>query len=136
MKQTFAVLAAVIASTLVACGGVEPVETQEQLGEDSSALVSCSTSCSDGSTLSCTGTTCSAADGDHVQCNGNYQYCQVSPPPPPPDCTNPRDMCVNINGTRCATPGTSRDCCVPGVPTGGCFCRSNGTWICTIPAEP
>ncbi|MFP2958646.1 hypothetical protein ACLEPN_12550 [Myxococcus sp. 1LA] len=133
MKQTFAVLAALAVSTLVACGGVEAVEPREELGQESSALVSCSTSCSNGTTLSCTGTTCSASDQDFVQCNGNYQYCP--PPEPPPDCTNPRDMCVNINNTRCATPGTSRDCCVPGIPTGGCFCRSNGTWICTIPAE-
>ncbi|MFP2912871.1 hypothetical protein ACLESD_49275 [Pyxidicoccus sp. 3LFB2] len=130
MKQYLGVLAALVVSTLVACGGTEPVEAPEALEQQSSALVTCSTTCTSGS-VTCTGVSCSASDGQFVQCDGNYTYC----PLPEPECTDSSPLCVSLNGRRCSPAGSSRPCCMPGAPNGGCFCRSNGTWICTIPAE-
>ncbi|QQR45333.1 hypothetical protein JKA73_04130 [Myxococcus xanthus] len=134
MKQTFAVLAALAVSTLVACGGVEAVEPQEELGQESSALVSCSTECTTGPSLSCWGTTCSASNNHYVQCDGNYQYCPTTPPPPL-DCSLSREACVNVLGLACSPSGSTRKCCIEDMPTGNCQCMHNGQWTCTVPVE-
>jgi hypothetical protein len=74
MRSVFAV-AALSFTVLLGCGGSEAPVDSDALGSVESELVTCSTTCANGSTLSCTGNTCSAVNEDHVQCDGNYQYC-------------------------------------------------------------
>ncbi|RKH20672.1 hypothetical protein D7Y13_02165 [Corallococcus praedator] len=130
MKHCLGMFAALLVTGLVACGGMESGEAQEEFGQQSSAL-SCSAACSSG-TLTCQGASCSAVDGSHVQCDGVYQYC---PTTPPPLICSRANACVFINGTACPSPGASRDCCLEGLPTGGCYCTFNGRWTCTVPPE-
>jgi hypothetical protein len=131
MKSLLSVFAALAAVGLVACGGTESMESPDAFGETSSALV-CSAACpSSGTTLSCSGSSCSALDGSHVECNGVYQYCPTTPPPP--RCLG-ADRCENLDGTACAPYQSQRPCCIPGLPTGGCYCTIQGKWTCTLPA--
>ncbi|NBD12312.1 hypothetical protein [Corallococcus silvisoli] len=130
MKHVLGVLAALAVTALVACGGPATGDVSEELGEVSSALATCSISCGSGTTLSCSGTSCSSVDGSYVQCNGSYQYCPTTPPPL--TCSR-ANTCTFIEGTDCPFAGTERQCCLDGQPTGGCYCMSNNTWICTVP---
>ncbi|CAM3579034.1 hypothetical protein G4177_09580 [Corallococcus sp. ZKHCc1 1396] len=130
MKHALAVIAA-LATVLGACGGMDTTEaTAEALGQQSSALVSCSTMCSSGP-LSCTGTTCSAADGDHVQCDGAYQFC---PTTNPTSCTATAS-CRELIGTACAQTNVWRECCLDAQTTSNCVCTYQHDWTCDMPAE-
>jgi len=116
------------------CGGTTPGgEPENALGEEQQALVSCSTSCPSGQSLSCWGSTCSAADASYVQCDGVYQYCQ--PTQPPLDCSLSSESCVSLLGTACSPRGAQRKCCMEGLPTGNCTCTFSNQWTCTIPPE-
>ncbi|NVJ20756.1 MULTISPECIES: hypothetical protein [Myxococcus] len=134
MKQFLGVFAALVVSTLVACGGTAPVEAPESLGQDSSALVSCSTECSTGPSLSCWGNSCSASNNSYVQCDGVYQYCPTTPPPAI-DCSWSSQACVNVLGTGCSPPGSRRKCCIGDEPFGNCQCTTSNVWTCTVPNE-
>jgi hypothetical protein len=81
MKRIVFAVATLSFAVLLGCGGTEAPADSETLEGAESALVTCSTTCASGTTLSCTGNTCSAANQNHVQCDGNYQYC-----PPPGQC--------------------------------------------------
>ncbi len=129
MKNCVGMWVAVIFSGLVACGGTEAVETplaEEMLGEESSALVTCSASCPDGSTVSCTGATCSATEGSHVECDGFRNICVNFPPL----CTS-TNRCSRLAGLPCSPVGASRSCCLPGHPNPNCFCTIQGVWACS-----
>ena len=78
MKSFLGVLTVFVVPVLVACGGLEPVEAPE-LGQESSALVTCSQTCPNGSTVSCEGNTCSV-QADSVECDGFYNICVPSFP--------------------------------------------------------
>ncbi len=100
MKRTLAVLAALFSLSLLGCGGT-PVEA-EPVGEVSQELVTCSTTCSGGQTLSCSGTTCSAVDNQSVTCDGVTTACACAGLP----------SCSLYANKRCtATTGTRLDCC-------------------------
>ncbi|MCP3105227.1 hypothetical protein LZ198_40795 [Myxococcus sp. K15C18031901] len=133
MKQQLSAWMSLVMLALWGCGGTTPgSEAGEALGQEESALVSCSTSCPSGSNLSCWGSTCSAVDGSYVQCDGAYQYCQVTPPL---DCSNPSQSCVNVLGTSCSPYGSQRKCCLDGLPTGSCTCTTQYGWMCTVPPQ-
>ncbi|MFP2904588.1 hypothetical protein ACLESD_05935 [Pyxidicoccus sp. 3LFB2] len=71
-------IAALSCAVLIGCGGTEAPADSQALESAESALVTCSATCANGSTLSCTGNSCSAENDSYVQCDGNYQHC---PPP-------------------------------------------------------
>ena len=75
MMHRLIVSAIFAGAVLMGCGGVETTTNVEVFTNVSSALSTCSTTCGDGTTRSCQGTTCSALDGQFVQCNGLYYYC-------------------------------------------------------------
>lgn len=124
MTRYLMTLSVFVAALLAGCGG--PIETQapeETLESVSSALVTCSTTCSSGTTLSCQGTTCSASNGTSVQCDGVYQYCAST-------CSSTNN-CANIANKRCNAPGAVRSCCLSDGGGGTCTCVS-GLWSCEI----
>ncbi|RKG62540.1 hypothetical protein D7X30_04440 [Corallococcus sp. AB011P] len=124
--------AALVIATMAACGGVDSGDvSEEELGEVSGALSTCSTTCASGVTLSCSGSSCSSVDGQYVNCNGNFLSC---PADPPPACTR-ANSCTFIDGTSCPSSGTYRDCCLNGLPTGSCYCKFDNTWTCTLPPD-
>lgn len=136
MNRRWVSLAVLMGAILVGCGGVEPTpasapEGVESVESVSQELVSCSTYCPyDGSTKSCSGNTCSAKNGDWVQCDGQYQYCPVAPYCPY------SNSCEGLHGMSCSPNRATIDCCIyDGGGTGGgegtCFC-SGGTWTCPI----
>lgn len=133
MKQSLGILAALLFSALTACGAPPPAEAPEPLGEESSALVSCSTSCPSGPSLSCWGNSCSASNNAFVQCDGIYQYCTTTQPPL--DCSYSREACVNVLGQSCSPPGSRRKCCIQAEPIGNCTCTTSNVWTCTVPHE-
>jgi hypothetical protein len=127
MKSLLSVFAALAAVGLVACGGTESMAPPETFGEVSSALT-CTAACpSTGTTLSCSGSSCSALDGSHVECNGAYQYC---PQDPPTTNCSPDELCEYVEGQSCSYP-SQRPCCIPQLPKpSGCMCTFQGTWTC------
>lgn len=113
-----------VATLITGCGdSVAPLPELEPMEEISSALSTCSTTCADGSLLSCQGTTCSTSNGSYVRCDGVSQYCSTM-------CSS-RDNCGSLANTRCSTNGAQRDCCLPGGGGGVCSCLS-GIWSCEI----
>jgi hypothetical protein len=70
-----AFISSIVLGTLVACGTTETEERTEVLGSVSSALATCSTTCFDGSSVTCQGTRCSANDGVFVECDGIFWSC-------------------------------------------------------------
>lgn len=78
MRGWFAV-ATLAGAVFLGCGGTEAVADPETPGSAESALVTCSATCPNGSTLTCTGFSCSAQNNSHVECDGSYQYCPTAP---------------------------------------------------------
>ncbi|RKG92775.1 hypothetical protein [Corallococcus terminator] len=126
MRHCLGIFAALVITGLVACGGVESGEAQEEIGQQSSALT-CSATCPSG-TITCQGSSCSAVDGSHVQCDGVTQFC-------PPLLCNRATACESLNGRACSPSGSTRGCCLVGQPTGACYCTVNGTWTCMMSPE-
>ncbi|NNB94099.1 hypothetical protein HI113_09300 [Corallococcus exiguus] len=124
MKSFLGVLTVLVVPVLVACGGLEPVEAPE-LEQQSSALVTCSQTCPDGSTVSCEGNTCSV-QADSVECDGFYNICLPSTP-----ICGLNNRCSRLAGTPCSPVGGSRSCCLPGHPNPNCFCTPLGVWACS-----
>lgn len=124
MKSFLGVLMVLVVPVLVACGGVEPVEEPE-LGQESSALVTCSQTCPNGSTVSCEGNTCSV-QANSVLCDGIYRICLTSIP-----ICGTNNRCSKLAGTPCSPVGASRSCCLTGHPNPNCFCTPLGTWACS-----
>lgn len=127
MKRSL-MLSAMLAG-LTACGGLAANESPEEWGQQTEALVSCSTTCQTG-TLSCQGSSCSAVDGSSVQCDGVYQYC----PPPPTGGACTAGSCWSMHGSRCyGGPNVWTDCCVDEQTPSNCICSYQGTWECDLP---
>lgn len=66
-----------------ACGGTGPrnsgpVESEESSSDTVTALAMCSAMCANGSTVSCSGATCSATDYQGVICDGVETRCPSS----------------------------------------------------------
>jgi len=126
MLRNWNVFALLVGVVLVGCGGTEVSPSQEVLGTTTGALVTCSTTCSNGQYLSCSGTTCSAVDGSYVQCDGQARHCST-------DTTCEYvNSCEYVIGQACA-PNTERPCCYPDYAgEGTCFCDRGGTWMCPL----
>ncbi len=132
MKRPLLILAMFVISVAAGCGGTEFDQGEDSLAQSESALVTCSTICPNGTPLSCTGTTCSAADGDHVTCNGTSQYCGIRPVP----LCSSSNSCTNLTGQACATPGSTRSCCVGTAVAGTCTCTGSRKWACLSLQDP
>ncbi|WP_257455221.1 hypothetical protein [Archangium lipolyticum] len=79
MMRGWLAAVALAGAALVGCGGTEAEVDTEAPGSTSSALVTCSSTCSNGTTISCSGESCSASNGSYVQCDGTYKYCSTTP---------------------------------------------------------
>ncbi len=123
MKQRWFPLVVLVGVVLVGCGGIEAAP-EEKLASTEQTLVTCSTHCDSGTTISCQGSSCSAQNGSYVQCDGSYTYCPV-----PDYCSG--TACEAVHGTYCSVNGSQRGCCSPDGTEGGCFCSKN-KWICTL----
>jgi hypothetical protein len=76
MKSGWIAVVAVVGAVLAGCGPTEVGgEAGERLTSAASPLVTCSTTCWGGATLSCSGTKCSGADSVYVECDGAFQQC-------------------------------------------------------------
>jgi hypothetical protein len=65
-------------SMFAGCGSIQDETGTEVFERMSNALSHCSTTCSNGSNISCVATTCSAVEGAYINCDGVYQYCPAS----------------------------------------------------------
>ncbi|WP_224249326.1 hypothetical protein [Hyalangium gracile] len=124
MKRRWFPLVVLAGVVLMGCGGIEEVPAQQSLATVESALVTCTATCGDGSTLSCTGETCTASDNFHVTCDGVRQDC----PTPPTECTT-RRSCEATNGRSCYEPRARLDCCTAEETPGICVCGAS-RWAC------
>ncbi|NTX06373.1 hypothetical protein HUA74_30375 [Myxococcus sp. CA051A] len=128
MKLSLTVLSALVVSGLLACGGTEAVEALEPLAQEESALETCTTTCSNGSTVSCTGTTCNTYPGESVECDGLHKICPISLPS---ICLQPNSSCLSLAGKACSPAGSgTRSCCI-NRRVGNCFCTIQGVWACS-----
>ncbi|NMO17728.1 hypothetical protein HPC49_23830 [Pyxidicoccus fallax] len=125
MKRSLAVLAAVIGFSLLGCGGTgteEVMEATPEAGEEStvSQFATCTATCGNGSTsVSCSGSTCSASDFQGVTCNGVFKPC------PPPPCSG-YPTCTSLLNTYCSVEGAEQACC-SGTSTTFLTCGRNST---------
>ncbi len=115
--------------------GAAPAAKKDPIGGPS-AQSTCIAHCGDGSTVTCSGSTCNATDNlcsedpsVSGQCYGSssgYQYC-----PTCPGYTTPcqRISCELTDGTSCSTPGAHMDCTSLDGQCGFCDCEL-GTWRC------
>jgi hypothetical protein len=118
-------LVMLMGAVLAGCGDTGVAPAEENLASTAQELVTCSTFCEyTGSTISCTGNTCSAKTGDYVVCDGVGTYCPVDP-----GCSG--SMCEGKHGTYCSPNGSEAPCCNSDGSQGGCFCSKN-KWICTL----
>jgi hypothetical protein len=78
------VVAASLSLFAFACGGTleeenllqEPVPSDEVAADEVQAFGTCTVQCTNGGSVSCTATTCTASDaGQYVECNGVRSYC-------------------------------------------------------------
>ncbi|MCP3169823.1 hypothetical protein [Myxococcus qinghaiensis] len=128
MKLSLTVLSALVVSGLLACGGTDAVEAQEPLAQEESALVTCTTTCPNGTTVSCQGNTCNTYPGESVECDGFHNICPISLPS---ICLQPQSACSTVAGKPCAPAGSgTRSCCI-NRRVGNCFCTIQGVWACS-----
>jgi hypothetical protein len=127
MKQALLAMAVVASLSLLGCGGAVAEEKPEPLAVSEQEVVTCSASCTDGSTVSCSGTTCSATQNQGVTCDGVTTSC---PPPPPPSCDPSLPRCENLQGQACWPRGTRKDCCLMDGWPSWCSCSPSAQWTC------
>lgn len=126
MKRRWFPLAVLAGVVLMGCGGIEDVPAPESPATVTAALVACTATCSDGSTLSCTGATCTASEGNYVTCDGVRQNCPIIS-----ECTSARS-CEGTHGRTCFEPRTRVDCCSVNNLPGVCVCGAT-KWACISP---
>jgi hypothetical protein len=131
MKHSLLILATLVLSIVSGCGGTEVDAGEDFLAQNQDALSTCSTTCSNGTTISCQGTSCSASDGVSVTCDGVITSCR---PIIQPICSFAGNSCSNVNGQACLS-GSTRNCCIGSSNTGTCTCRSS-KWSCLSVVDP
>ncbi|MFY2563004.1 hypothetical protein ACN469_35750 [Corallococcus terminator] len=109
MKRAIVMMAAVLGVSLMGCGGAdvgaEPAEVQEDVllvSDVSQELTTCTATCFDGQSVSCSGATCSAANQSGVTCDGVFTAC------PPAACPGTYPACADLEGMLCNRTG---NCC-------------------------
>jgi len=93
----------------------------------------CTADCKDGTTLVCTGTSCTARDTvcriyQRGQCwsdTGGYQYCPLCP-------CDKEPHCADVDGSSCPKPSLTTICYEPSLNCRQltCSCSSNHQWLC------
>lgn len=134
MKKSLLILATFVVTVVSGCGGTELEHDEGLLGQSESALSTCSTTCPNGTPLTCQGTSCSATDGQSVTCDGVTQTCGLIIEPVPTCSLS--NSCTNLDGTTCSTIGSTRTCCVGRAVAGNCACLSNRKWSCHSLVDP
>jgi hypothetical protein len=119
-------LAVLVGAVLMGCGGTEAASSEEVLGRVSEALVTCTATCQDAPSVSCTGTTCSATQGSHVTCDGVTTACAQ----PPSECDG-LEQCSTLHNDTCFGREQRACCNSDGFTQGVCRC-SLGAWTCTL----
>lgn len=105
------------------------------------AQATCIAECCDGSTQTCTGSSCFAVDADCDSGERGYCYGTATGTKYCPDCSAPvcepdppcaeEPHCESLNGSPCSTFMEERSCSFSDGSCGGCFCDGSN-WTCTI----
>jgi len=126
MKRAFVMMVAVLGMSLLGCGGADDLaaSTDEVVSSDevqdvSQELVTCTATCYGGTSVSCTGTTCSYINFQSVTCDGVVTNC------PPTVCPGEYRACFSLSGRRCS----QHEPCCRGDVLSSCLCR-DGRLIC------
>lgn len=113
MKRSVAVIAAFLGLSLLGCGGPvsEPTAQPEAApvsGEEAtvSQFGTCTALCPGGQSVSCSGTTCSATDGQGVMCDGVSTPCFIPTCSGLPECSlRAGQTCYTLNETELCCDG-------------------------------
>ncbi|MBN8471471.1 hypothetical protein JYJ95_33615 [Corallococcus exiguus] len=105
MKLSLAAMATFIGFSLLGCGGpaLEDTLAPEAEARTVSQLATCTATCAGGTSVSCTGTTCTSTNDQGVTCDGVFSACQ-------PSCSGLPSCSLYVN-KRCTTPNATKDCC-------------------------
>ncbi|AKF85716.1 hypothetical protein MFUL124B02_14960 [Myxococcus fulvus 124B02] len=126
MKRAFVMMVAVLGVSLLACGGealeVQAAEGQPdtELAQTSQELITCTALCYGNTSVSCTGSTCTATNYQNVTCDGVVHYC------PATVCPGQYRTCAALQGRPCVR-GT-QPCCRNDRES-YCYCIA-GTYSC------
>ncbi|MDC0713130.1 hypothetical protein POL68_32000 [Stigmatella sp. ncwal1] len=118
MKRSLATMLVFVGLSLLGCGG--PV-TEPETAPDTDApttvsqLSTCTASCPGGTSVSCTGASCSATDNQGVTCGGTFYACGCGNLP----------ACSAYSNKICTSPGQQLSCCNNGHPD-ALLCSSAG----------
>lgn len=108
MKRALFAMVAVVSVTLLGCGGPAVVEEPESTeAPEVSQQAVCTAVCSGGTSVSCSGTTCSSTDYQGVTCNGVFKAC----PATGPGCAPGLPTCQSLQGLSCRPVGANQECC-------------------------
>ncbi|NTX04423.1 MULTISPECIES: hypothetical protein [Myxococcus] len=124
MKRAIVMMAAVLGVSLMGCGGADLATpngevVSEEVQDVSQELVTCTATCYGGTSVSCTGTTCSYVNNQSVTCDGVVHYC------PPTICPGTYRPCFSLSGRRCS----QHEPCCRGDVESYCACY-NGKLSC------
>ncbi len=123
MKRSFIAMAAVVSVTLLGCG--VPAAQDEAESPESSTVSQqavCTAVCSGGTSVSCSGTTCSSTNYQGVTCNGVFTPC-----PTTSSCAPGLPTCQSMQGMSCRPVGATQECCW-GTYSELCSCNSTGSF--------
>ncbi|MBN8226858.1 hypothetical protein JYK02_04965 [Corallococcus macrosporus] len=105
MKLSLAAMVTLVGISLLGCGGpaLEDTMAPEAEARTVSQFGTCTAACSGGTSVSCTGATCSSTDYQGVTCDGVLTAC-------PSTCAGLPSCSLYVN-LRCTTPGATKECC-------------------------
>ncbi|MBN9686142.1 hypothetical protein JYJ93_27210 [Corallococcus sp. NCSPR001] len=105
MKLSLSALVTLVGLSLIGCGGpaLDDSLTPEAEARTVSQFGTCTATCAGGTSVSCTGTTCSSTDNQGVTCDGVLTAC-------PSSCGGLLSCSTYVN-QRCTTPGATKACC-------------------------
>ncbi len=122
MKRTLFAMAAVVSITLLGCGGSAALEEAESTENQTvSQQAVCTAVCSGGTSVSCSGTTCSSTNYQGVTCNGVFTPC-----PTTSSCAPGLPTCQSLQLKFCSPVGATKECCW-GSYSEICSCNSTGS---------
>ncbi|NOK17251.1 hypothetical protein [Corallococcus carmarthensis] len=107
MKLSLAAMVTLVGLSLLGCGGpaLEDTMGPEAEARTVSQFGTCTATCAGGSSVSCTGTTCSSTDNQGVTCDGVFKGCASS--------CGGLPSCNLYSNQKCTTPNATKACCNP-----------------------
>ncbi|NOJ91427.1 hypothetical protein D7W82_12300 [Corallococcus sp. CA049B] len=105
MKLSLAAMVMWVGLSLVGCGGpaLDDAMASEAEARTVSQFGTCTATCAGGTSVSCTGTTCTSTDNQGVTCDGVSTAC-------PSSCGGLPSCSLYVN-QRCTTPNATKACC-------------------------